>query len=784
MKFKLIGFLLSSLLLLSCNQHVREGNTNQQIIDTQKISQKNRDTIDPTVFLSLLETLPDETMRREGLQTISALKLKFQPAKKIPLSAIETLFDSLVENYPLKTHDKMLFDLSKVYQTLAINDAAISALDKLVSLYPAVIYLDEVQFRKANVLYAQRRFAAAEQVYKEVIAFRNSVYYERAVYQQGWSQYKQAHYDLALNSFMHLLDIHSRDGGLIFKNMNSTEKAFVEKIMHAINLSFDSQAGPVSAQHYFSKKQKRQNEYHVFLSLAEFYQQSNKISDAVKTYQLFVELNELHIQSPVFLLRVIELYRDGGFDDELLQARKDFVLRYGAQHVYWGLHSQVIISVPLLRLKENLLKLIEYYRAEKNSIQSSAESRQSQRWCRVFLNSFSDDENAWDVGFQLAQSLRNNKRYEMSAMQFEHLAYDYKAHKKSAQAAYAALLVHEKRQVELSGFEKKYHYKLLIDSARRFVKVFPDYAKTKNIKMQLLTNEYVVGDYDAAFKLFGKREWRQAAIAFESLRNHVTKPRLRFEITKKRALIYLQTNQFEKAIHELQQVSYDNDASNHQNDALWLAAELSEMSGNYKQAIKLYSSFIERFAFPLQRSIEARQHLIEIFDRTGEPLLATQWRVDLVNADAKGGKLRTRQTRYLAAKARLVLAESLQEGYRNASLKMPINENLKTKTNLLNDVSNAYKEAASYKVKPVISVATFRIAELNMNMSQAIMHSAYPDNLNEYEQQQYDVVLNKKAQVFKERAIQFHRGNVSRNTVEIDDAWIQKSADRLKELLN
>jgi len=784
MKLKYLVFVFGCLMLASCSGLLVEENSSASVSkgkQKQEQARKKIITVEVKGFSYLLQALSNDALRMEGQKKLAALKIKYANTKQLPLTSIDLMFKSLIEDFPLQQHDQLMLDLSKKYEDVFAKDMALKTLDNLIVLYPQVNFLDEIQFRRGNILYELRQYLKAEQAYKLVIDYRNSAYYEQAVYQQGWSQFKQTHYHLALNSFMHLLDVHSRDGDLVFKSMSAEEKQFIDDVVRSINLSFDSLAGPVSARNYFSKKQKRKYEYHVFVSLADFYQQRNSISDAVKTYQLFVSLNEQHIKSPIFLLKIMRMYKEAGFDDAFLDAQKDFVLRYSASHVYWRLHPKSKTRKSFNELKKNIEQLANrYYFLAKHSNKAS-DYRQAQRWCRLYLLSFPDAVNAWSIRQQMAESLQLNQLYELAALEYERIAYDYKKRSGSSRAAYSALLMYEKRLAELSGFEKKYWYKLLMDSAQRFVTIFPEHAKASSIRSGIINNMYVNGEYDKAFSFFGAREWQNAADAFESFREVNAQQKLQSEVTKKLAQVYLELGDLKKAITEYQQVSFLSDVGNHQIDALWLAAELAEVVSD-KQAIKIYTRFISRFPFPLQRSMEARQRLIEVLERSGDSIQAAQWRVQLVNADAKGGGFRTDRSRYLAAKSRLKLAQPLEERYRNASLYAPLSESLKIKKDLMNEVVSAYKMAASYKVPEVLTAATYRIAEINMNLSEAIIHSEMPAGFNENKQKQYDVLLNKKAQPYKDKAIYFYEVNVSRLKDGLDDGWVRKSIERLGEV--
>jgi len=776
MKYKLVVIFLICLVLPSCGEWVRDKNIKSL---NKEVNVAVKEFVDVSGFISLLDSLPDDSVRKEAKQKFRSLKSKYNKNKKLPLNSISKLFASLVEEFPLQQHDKMLLSLSKAYKKVAAKKLALNTLDELIVLYPEISYMDKVQFQRGNLLFEMRQYLKAEHAYKKVISHRRSALYEDAVYQQGWSQFKQTHYNEALNSFMHLLDLHSHNGKFNFKQMKEKEKKIINKIMLAINLSFDRMAGPISAYHYFSKKQKRQYEYHIFLSLAEHYQKQNKISKAVKTYQLFVRLNEQHIKSPDFLLNVMALYKKDGFNDAFLEAQKDFVLRYPATHVYWRLHAKDKTADLFKSLNNNLEQLVNYYYNQSKQTNKASDYRRAQRWCRLYLNSFPDDVNAWGVQLKLAKLLQNTQLYEMAALQYERVAYDYKKRSGSSAAAYSALLMYEKRLVELTGFEKKYWHKLLMDSARRFVTNFAEHEKVSFIKTKILQNQYVSGKFDNAFKLLGSRHWQKAINAFELFRDNNAQQKLQAEATRQLGLAYLASGQIKKAISELQKISYLNDNANHQIDALWLAAELADMI-NDKQAVKLYRQFISRFPFPLQRAIEAHQRLIEWEERAGDELLAARWRVQLVNVDANGGNLRTQRSRYLAAKSRLKLTQPLVENYRNKNLSAPLNESLKVKIGLMNEVEKAYKIAASYKMLPVLTKATYRLAEINMSLSLAIIDSELPAGYSEKEQHQYDVFLKHKAQPYIAAANYFHKINAARLKSGLDDVWVRKSIERLE----
>jgi len=644
MKLYKLLFVTVCLLLASCNNVRKDSNEslNKQLMPLQEgnekaVLQKDTSVVEYSQFMQLFDIMSNEAMRREGLRKMDELK-RVHNNHVIPLASIEWLFNSLIENYPLLKHDQLIYRLALVYEQAEKIDAALNSLNRLIKRYPETSYFDQAQFRRGEILFTKHRFVDAENAYKQVIAFRkldvNSDYYEQAVYKQGLSQLKQSHNYLALNSFMHLLDLHAINGELFLQAMKPSERAFVEDVLHGINIGFSYQSGPVSVKDYFSNKRKRGYEYHIYNSLAKFYLQSKRYSDAVKTYRLFVSLNEMHKKSPDFLLQVIKIYDQNGFADLLIDARKDFVQRYSVKSTYWGLYGVNNTAEQLRALENNLNKLVSHYRMLAHQSTSWINYRESLRWYRIRLNSFSGDLKAG----------------QEDAIEFEKVSY------------------------------------------------YPGETQEK------------IGE-------------------------------------------------------------------------MWLAAELSEEAGNTKQAIENYTDFIKRFPFPLELSIEAHQRIVDLYARNEDVLQATQWRVKLVNADARGGAQRTKRTRYLAAKARFLLVDPALDSYRKAMLNLPLKKSLQTKRKLMDKVLNAYAQAASYGVPEVSTASTYHKAEIYLDLSLAIKNSEKPLNESKEDQLKYAAFLENSAQPFKEKAIEFHELNISRFADGLTGGWVQKSLEQLKELL-
>jgi TolA-binding protein len=853
-------------------------------------------TVGYSRFVKLFESVPQEDMRRDGVRRLARLQLQADSNPQIkkgeiPLQAVTDLFESLLEAYPQHRNDRLLYQLAKEYDEAGQQDAALRSLDRLVQGYPDSVYFAEAQFRRGEILFVKRAYHDAQKAYAAVIAVgRKTALYEQAIYKKGWSLFKQSQYTNALDEFLALLDIHIKDDRFVLSELPRAEREFVEDVLRASSLCFSYQAGPASADEYLSQRRKRVYEPILFEQLAEFYLQKKHYADSVKSYQAFVARDPLHPQAPLFLMRVIEIYDDGGFSDLLIAAKKDFVQRYGIKTEFWASQGSPQLRPVVLALQKNLKQLATHYHTRAQKTHSRIDYREAQRWYRTYLSSFPEDPDAAKMNFLFAEILFEDKQYADAVLQYEKTAYDYKDFERSAEAGYAALITYNKHEAQLDGVAKHEWHRRSIDSALRFAKHFPQHPKASEVLTQAAENLYNLGEYekghkvarqvvvmtgntalekdawvimghiefiwqdftsaemsyrnalkhmakadpeykalvekqavavykqgevsrekgdlkaavrhfsrvkqynpgtgivanaeyDQAAALIALRDWAKAALVLETFRREHPKHALHAEATKKLAVVYMEKGDDKKAAAEFERISKLPGEASYQLEALWQAAELYEQASDGPRAQAVYKQFVKRFPSPVERAVEARQRLVELYRRDHDDKSMSHWYREIVKADAAAASQRTDRTRYLAAKASFALAEPLFEQYRKVELKVPLKKSLASKKTRMDKALKAYGNCAAYEVPEVLTASTYRIAEIYQDLGLAIYNSERPKKLNAEELEQYDVLLEEQAYPFEEKAIEFHEINAGRMSEGFTGVWVQKSLDQLKELL-
>ena len=172
-------------------------------------------------YRSFLDTAPkapkisNAPLRAEAMRRIGDLEMDSADSKsESPLignapdagpnySIAIARYQEFLKTYPKDpANDHVLYQLSRAQEQNGDLEAALKTLDRLVKGYPNTTYTDEAQFRRGELLFTTRDYAMAENAYSSVLrSGAAGRYHDRALYMRGWSQFKQAKLDQAVQSF-------------------------------------------------------------------------------------------------------------------------------------------------------------------------------------------------------------------------------------------------------------------------------------------------------------------------------------------------------------------------------------------------------------------------------------------------------------------------------------------------------------------------------------------------------------------------------------------------------
>lgn len=290
-------------------------------------------------------------------------------------------------------------------------------------------------------------------------------------------------------------------------------------------------------------------------------------------------------------------------------------------------------------------------------------------------------------------------------------------------------------------------------------------------------------EYDAAAALIKVQDWSFASSVLEEFRTSHPEHELNTEATKQLAYIYLEDGQIERAALEHERIAAEATDPELGREALLTAGELYDDADVTADAIRVYESYVDAYPRPLDLAMETRTRLAAIFkqeyleDRYYDELAA------IVALHAEAGGARTDRSRYLAGGAALVLAELTFDAFAEIKLVQPFEASLAEKQQRMDRALDAFGSLVDYEIADVTGAATFYIAEIYLEFSDALLSSERPAGLSPAELLDYELVIEEEAYPFEEQAIEVHEKNFEMLASGIHNPWVQQSLDKLVVLM-
>jgi TolA-binding protein len=412
-------------------------------------------------------------------------------------------YQEYLKAYPADPrNDRVLYQLARAHELSGRLEVSLATLDELVTKYPRTQFRDEAQFRRGELLFTLRDYAKAEQAYAVTMrAGPGSPYHERALYMHGWSLFKQAKLDDALQSFFAVLDLKLAGRGNEpldkLPGLTRADRELVEDTFRVTSISLENLQGAASIPPYIDRPVRREYEFRVVQQLAEHYTRQERVKDAADTLAGFAQKNPRHPESPVMQARVIEIYAGGGFTTLALTAKRQYVENYGVGSEFQRNNPELWKRTEPL-VKSNLEELARYHHSLAQKSKKSEDYQEAVRWYRDYLRSFPKDPAAAQNNFLLAELLFEDKRFADAALEYEKAAYSYPAHPKSADAGYAALLAYASLEKTVAPAERDALQRTGVDSALRFAQTFPADPRTAAVLTDSAERLFALNQHDRA----------------------------------------------------------------------------------------------------------------------------------------------------------------------------------------------------------------------------------------------------------------------------------------------
>jgi cellulose synthase operon protein C len=457
-------------------------------------------------FLELQNTDPKlraEAMRRLGDLNLDAGELERleHEVTQVDLAGAEAikLYTTLLKAYPdYPRNDQVLYQLARAYETTGQPDQALATLDRIVAQYPQTPHIDEVQFRRGELLFSNKRYADAEKAYAAVIGRGGSSgFYLQSLYKHGWALFKQSQTLESLPSFGGVLDrtLGSNPAKPVkLESLKRGDRELVEDTLRVMSIAFSYNEGAASLEQYVHEHGERPYTWLLYQRLGDLYVDKQRYQDAASVYRAYVARDPYSDHAPDLDMSAIEAYGKGGFSQLVLDGKHEFVEHYNFDSPYWATRKRADNPRVVEELKTNLKDVATYFHATAQKSKRISDYEEAARWYRDYLRSFPGEADSAATNYLLADCLYESHHYAEAATEYQRTAYDYPRNAKSAEAAHAALVSYQKGEEGLTGAAKDAWHLQSTDAGVKFAESFPEHPESAIVLTHAAEDIFAAGD--------------------------------------------------------------------------------------------------------------------------------------------------------------------------------------------------------------------------------------------------------------------------------------------------
>ena len=445
-------------------------------------------------FLELQRTDPNlraEAMRRLGdLNQESDIDSLDKDLSRVDLNSAEAirLYTLLLKAYPdYARNDQVLYQMARAYEATNKPEQALATLDQLIARYPATRLLDEVQFRRGELLFSAMDYRQASTAYAVVIKLgAASGFYTQSLYKHGWSLFKQSLNEESLPSFAGVLD-QQLLGGVPgapmqpLERLSRANRELVDDTLRVMGITFSYLDGAQSVDGFLAGRGNPAYAYLLYSRLGDLYVEKQRYQDAAGAYRAFVSRDAQNVHAPDLAMQAIEAYTKGGFTDLVIDGKREYAEHYDFSAPFWKGRARADYPAVVKELQTNLRDLATFFHAAAQKSKLPADYGQAAHWYRSYLTSFPDAPDSAGTNYLLADALFESHQYSDAATEYEHTAYGYPKDARSAAAAYAALVAYQKGEEGLSGEARSAWHGRAIDANIKFAQSFPEHPESNGV---------------------------------------------------------------------------------------------------------------------------------------------------------------------------------------------------------------------------------------------------------------------------------------------------------------
>ncbi len=540
MKLRLMVVLCIGL-LSSCSTFMEAGSSDDNMVQQQEptiqfiekkelvVAKSSIESVDAeTVINSYLRLMqsPHQEVKRQAMRRLADLNMRLTEEKLIALADGKTedqippaifqasyqkaadLYQQVLDDFPAQSDDATIrYQLARALALQGNSEESLLQLDNLVEKHSSSAEWVEVQFRRGEAYFLRKEYRLASEAYQQVVDFgEQSDFYEKALYKNGWSQFKRLDYELALRQFFPLYE-RLTENQVTDQEVQNVLVDIIKDTQRAISLSFYSLEGDKSVTEYFAQTGRKDYEHDIYGNLAQLYLTQQRYQDAASSYQAFIKNNPLNDYAIRFQLATIDTFVEGGFPSLVLPSKEKLLKQFGVKSDYWFQASQLLKDEVTPQIIRNLDEVSSHYHAAAQKSKKANDYKIAAEWYSHFLVLFEDEAKRAPKHMLMAEALLDGKDFEQASKEFEFIAYQYTLYPNRETAGFNAIVAADNWLIQLKpeNLEKRTELqdKIMSDSIR-FSSSFPSSKQAANLLIRTVEQQLTLKRIEQAIETSNK----------------------------------------------------------------------------------------------------------------------------------------------------------------------------------------------------------------------------------------------------------------------------------------
>jgi TolA-binding protein len=371
---------------------------------------------------------------------------------------------------------------------------------ELIAQNPTSELADRSHLFLGNFAFAENQFDPALAEYRLVYdKGQDSKYFEEALYQLAWAQYKLSKYDESLKLFTELLDLSEQR-----KRDKGRESAFAPDARRFMAFSFadiafdENTAADAVASEYFARIGARPYEREVFQQLVDVLDRYSRPDEMVATLgRLQVDPRwKLESNNPEHQIKLIDELQGGRQLEEAGAERLAFIDTYAEGTPWWEANRSNPEALEVARefMETSLLDVAIEYRVRAQDSGKPEDFRLAAQKYQEYLERFPMSDDYYTQQYYLADSLTSAQDFDRALAEYQSLLKSKRHHAYGDAALFGVFMMRQEGMAALNhAFDKPPENPTIERSYKVGEKQIDVYALSQDRKDFLASADVVLG---------------------------------------------------------------------------------------------------------------------------------------------------------------------------------------------------------------------------------------------------------------------------------------------------